>query len=121
MVFEAAGYSLLGPQALNCAAPDEGNMHLLSVVATPAQREKYLAPLCRDFADTAAVVAQLDLVISVDTAVAHLAGALGTPCWVLLPDHQPDWRWFGARDDSPWYPGAIRSCRPPGTWTPAPR
>ena len=47
VVFEAAGYSLLGPQALNCAAPDEGNMHLLSVVATPAQREKYLAPLCR--------------------------------------------------------------------------
>jgi acyl-CoA dehydrogenase len=45
VVFEAAGYSLLGPQALNCAAPDEGNMHLLSVVATPAQRERYLRPL----------------------------------------------------------------------------
>lgn len=44
-VFEAAGYSLLGPQALNCAAPDEGNMHLLDVVATPAQRERYLRPL----------------------------------------------------------------------------
>jgi acyl-CoA dehydrogenase len=45
VVFEEAGYSILGPQALNCAAPDEGNMHLLSVVATPEQRERYLAPL----------------------------------------------------------------------------
>jgi acyl-CoA dehydrogenase len=45
VVFEEAGYSLLGPQALNCAAPDEGNMHLLSVVATPEQRDRYLAPL----------------------------------------------------------------------------
>jgi Flp pilus assembly protein TadD len=70
-----------------------------------------LGPQCRDFTDTAAVVAQLDLVISVDTAVAHLAGALGKPCWVLLPDHQPDWRWFCAREDSPWYPGALRLFR----------
>lgn len=45
VVFEEAGYSILGPQALNCAAPDEGNMHMLSVIATPAQRERYLAPL----------------------------------------------------------------------------
>lgn len=57
----------------------------------------------RDFADTGAVVEQLDLVISVDTAVAHLAGALGKPVWVLLPD-PPDWRWLTERDDSPWYP-----------------
>lgn len=47
VVFEEAGYSVLGPQALNCAAPDEGNMHLLSVVATPEQRERYLHPLAR--------------------------------------------------------------------------
>src|SRR3954449_6399692 len=46
-VFEEAGYSLLGPQALNCAAPDEGNMHLLRLVATPGQLERYLAPLVR--------------------------------------------------------------------------
>jgi len=57
-----------------------------------------------DFADTAAVVAQLDLVITVDTAVAHLAGALGKPTWVLLP-YAPDWRWLLERRDSPWYPG----------------
>lgn len=57
-----------------------------------------------DFVDTAAVVAQLDLVITVDTAVAHLAGALGRPTWVLLP-FTPDWRWLRGREDSLWYPG----------------
>ncbi|MEI9804783.1 MAG: tetratricopeptide repeat protein, partial [Pseudolabrys sp.] len=69
-----------------------------------------------DFADTAAVMAQLDLVIAVDTAVAHLAGALGRPLWVLLP-HVPDWRWLLDRDDSPWYPSA-RLFRQPvaGDW-----
>lgn len=73
-----------------------------------------------DFADTAAVIAGLDLVISVDTAVAHLAGALGKPCWVLLPDHMPDWRWLTGRADSPWYPGTMRLFRQPagGGWTP---
>jgi len=57
-----------------------------------------------DFADTAAVVENLDLVICVDTAVAHLAGALGKTCWVLLPDYKTDWRWLTERTDSPWYP-----------------
>jgi hypothetical protein len=57
------------------------------------------------FADTAALVDMLDLVISVDTSVAHLAGALGKPLWVLLP-HSPDWRWQMDRNDSPWYPTA---------------
>ncbi len=56
-----------------------------------------------DFADTAAAIAQLDLVITVDTAVAHLAGAMGKPTWILLA-HVPDWRWLMDRDDSPWYP-----------------
>lgn len=56
-----------------------------------------------DFAETAALVSQLDVVITVDTSVAHLAGALGTPTWILLP-YTPDWRWLLDRDDSPWYP-----------------
>ncbi|HTA44372.1 MAG TPA: tetratricopeptide repeat protein [Bryobacteraceae bacterium] len=56
-----------------------------------------------DFADTAALMAHLDLVISVDTSVAHLAGALARPVWTLLP-FAPDWRWLRDRNDSPWYP-----------------
>ncbi|MBI5752136.1 MAG: tetratricopeptide repeat protein [Hydrogenophilales bacterium] len=58
-----------------------------------------------DFAETAALVENLDLVITIDTAVAHLSGALGKPTWVLLR-HVPDWRWFLDREDSPWYPTA---------------
>jgi ADP-heptose:LPS heptosyltransferase len=56
-----------------------------------------------DFAETAALVSCLDLVISVDTSVAHLAAALGRPTWILLP-YTPDYRWLLGRDDSPWYP-----------------
>ncbi|MBF2029951.1 MAG: glycosyltransferase family protein [Oscillatoriales cyanobacterium C42_A2020_001] len=58
-----------------------------------------------DFADTAAVMTQLDLIITVDTAIAHLAGALGKPVWILL-SATPDWRWLMERLDSPWYPTA---------------
>lgn len=58
-----------------------------------------------DFADTAALLEQLDLVISVDTSIAHLAGALARPVWILLP-HFPDWRWMHDRADTPWYPSA---------------
>jgi hypothetical protein len=62
-----------------------------------------LAPKLSDFAETAAVIAHLDLLITVDTAVAHLAGALGRPAWVMLR-RVPDWRWLIDREDSPWYP-----------------
>jgi tetratricopeptide (TPR) repeat protein len=58
-----------------------------------------------DFSETAALISTLDLIISIDTAVAHLAGALAKPAWVLLP-FVPDWRWLLDRDDSPWYPTA---------------
>lgn len=62
-----------------------------------------LAPALGDFADTAAAVASLDLVIAVDTSVAHLAGALGRPVWMLTP-YALDWRWLRDREDTPWYP-----------------
>jgi tetratricopeptide (TPR) repeat protein len=69
-----------------------------------------------DFADTAALVANLDLVIAVDTAVAHLAGALGRPVW-LLDRFDPDWRWMTGRPDSPWYPSLRIYRQPaPGDW-----
>jgi ADP-heptose:LPS heptosyltransferase len=69
-----------------------------------------------DFADTAAAMAALDLVIAVDTAAVHLAGALGKPVWVMLP-FSPDWRWMLARSDSPWYPTARLFRQPaPGAW-----
>jgi hypothetical protein len=58
-----------------------------------------------DFADTAALIANLDLVIAVDTAVAHLACAMGKPCWVVLP-YVAEWRWMIDREDSPWYPSS---------------
>ncbi|MBW4691512.1 MAG: tetratricopeptide repeat protein [Lyngbya sp. HA4199-MV5] len=69
-----------------------------------------------DFVDTAAIIHELDLVIAVDTAVAHLAGALGKPVWLLLP-FSPDWRWMQERNDSPWYP-TMRLFRQPtfGDW-----
>jgi hypothetical protein len=69
-----------------------------------------------DFSDTAALVDLMDLVITVDTSVAHLAGAMGKPVWTLLP-YSPDWRWLLDRDDSPWYPTMtlFRQQRP-GDW-----
>lgn len=76
-----------------------------------------LAPAIGDFSDTAALLSQLDLLITVDSAVAHLAGALGVPCWILLPHFKTDWRWLRARSDSPWYP-KTRLFRQPrrGDW-----
>jgi hypothetical protein len=85
-------YSLqLGPTGEQATNPPPG-LRLLDPTAD-----------LRNFADTAALVANLDLVISVDTAVVHLAGALAKPTWVLLP-FNPDWRWLRDREDSPWYP-----------------
>ena len=81
-----------------------------------ASRLANLSAYLDDFSDTAALIANLDLIITVDTAVAHLAGALGKPAWVLLA-YCPDWRWMLEREDSPWYP-SIRLIRQPspGAW-----
>ena len=101
-------------------------VHLFSLQKGPGAEQ--LAPLTDrfpvtdlgsnldDFVDAAAVLKNLDLVISVDTAIAHLAGALGIPVWVALP-FAPDWRWLMGREDSPWYPTMrlFRQTRP-GQW-----
>lgn len=74
----------------------------------------------KDFADTAAIVDGLDLVVSVDTSVAHLSGAMGKPAIVLIPGFATDWRWMHGREDSPWYPSLrlLRS-RVDGDWSDA--
>lgn len=70
----------------------------------------------RDFSDTAALIRSLDLVVSVDTAVAHLAGALDRPVWILVT-HLSEWRWLSERNDSPWYPSARLFRQPAaGRW-----
>lgn len=98
---------------LSALAAVEG-IHWVSLYK-PTPRAQVSVPHClrmitfidhaKDYADTAALVDLLDLVISVDTSVAHLAGALGKPTWVLLP-FAPDWRWLLRQDTSPWYPTA---------------
>jgi tetratricopeptide (TPR) repeat protein len=77
--------------------------HAGDVARHPQLKIKDLSAQLTDFAETASVVEALDLVITVDTAVAHLVGALGKPAWVLLPE-VTDWRWLIGREDNPWYP-----------------
>jgi tetratricopeptide (TPR) repeat protein len=75
-----------------------------------------LSPQLTDFAETAGAILNLDLVIAVDTAVAHLAGALARPVWIMI-GFSPDWRWLLDRDDSPWYPSVRLYRQPaPGDW-----
>lgn len=84
-------YSLqVGPRASDIASLGMGS------------RLADLSPLIRDFADTASLLSQMDLLISVDTATAHVAGAIGKKVW-MLPTYVPDWRWMLDRDDTPWY------------------
>ena len=91
-VTEVTFFSLqMGEAAQESASPPPG-MTLIDLTSSIA-----------DFADTAALISHLDLVITVDTAVAHLAGAMNKATWVLLP-FVPDWRWMLERSDSPWYP-----------------
>ena len=78
------------------AAQEIGAMGFSSIVEN-------MVPELEDFADTAEIIADIDLVITVDSAIAHLTGSLGRPVWTLVP-YVPDWRWMLGRDDSPWYP-----------------
>lgn len=97
---------------------DHDHIDFISLQQQPAEgfelqdtRLQDLTTQLTDFHQTAALIANLDLVISIDTAVAHLAGALGVPTWLLLPA-VPDWRWLLERNDSPWYP-TMRIFRQP--------
>jgi Flp pilus assembly protein TadD len=80
----------------------------------------HLGAQMSDFADAAAIVENLDLVICVDTAMAHLTAALGKPCWLLLPNYMTDWRWLSEGSTSMWYPGVMRLFRQreTGDWAP---
>ncbi|MBF0126820.1 MAG: glycosyltransferase family protein [Magnetococcales bacterium] len=97
----------------------KGNGEAQAVCPPPGQPLLNLGGGIRDFADTAAIVSLLDLVIGIDSAVVHLAGALGKPCWVMLSACGTDWRWMHDRADSPWYPGVMRLFRQdrPDDWS----
>ena len=94
----------------DCSAEEEAELVKAGVTAYPGS--------IKNFADTAALLMHMDVVLGVDTAVSHLAGALGRPVWVMLNQYGLDWRWLLNRDDSPWY-STARLFRQPkmGDWT----
>ena len=93
----------------DCSAEEEAELIKAGVTAYPGS--------IRNFADTAALLMHMDVILSVDTAVAHLAGALGRPVWVMLNQYALDWRWLLNRDDSPWYSTASLFRQPKmGDW-----
>jgi tetratricopeptide (TPR) repeat protein len=97
--------------ALQKEVPDDDVPHLQA-----SRMMTFLGERQADLADAAAMISMLDLVITIDTSIAHLVGAMGKPAWVLLP-FSADWRWLRARNDSPWYPSARLFRQPaPGDW-----
>jgi len=113
----AVPLSLLAPlwrqQGVQCFSLQKGDAGAWSDLRPAREELPDLTGDWNDFVDSAAMIEQLDLVITVDTAIAHLAGALGKPVWILLPPN-PDWRWLLEREDSPWYPTARLFRREPG-------
>jgi hypothetical protein len=103
------GYEWVNLQC-DCTAEEEAELVAIGVQAYPGA--------IRSFADSAALIMHMDVVLSVDTAVAHLAGALGRPVWVMLSQYALDWRWLLDRDSSPWY-STARLFRQPkmGDWS----
>lgn len=97
------------PEAFDCFSLHKEIRAADRQVLEQSGRIKTFCDELTDFSDTAALVECMDIVVSVDTSVAHLSGALGKPTWVLLP-YVPDWRWMLERTDSPWYP-AMRLFR----------
>ena len=94
----------------DCTAEEEAKLVAAGVTAYPGA--------IRSFADTAGLIMHMDVVLSVDTAVAHLAGALGRPVWVMLSQYALDWRWLLDRDSSPWYTTARLFRQPAmGDWS----
>jgi Flp pilus assembly protein TadD len=110
----------LGPltsiQGLRWIGLQKGSADDKRLVVPPGVVLEHAGPQLEDLSDTAALLTQLDLVITVDTAVAHLGGAMGRPVWILVP-YAPDWRWKLAGERTPWYPSVrlIRQPRP-GDW-----
>jgi hypothetical protein len=106
--------------------PGNANDRQRSLFGSDAQRLLALgrdlrpeATGAKDFAETAAIIAGLDLVITVETAVAHLAGSMGKPVWILIQAAGTDWRWMRDREDNPWYPSArLFRQRKQGDWAP---
>jgi hypothetical protein len=89
-----------------------GAAAVANLARLPQDRLADLSPLLVDYSETAAAMAHIDLLVSVDTSIVHLAGALGKPVWVLVP-YAPGFLWLLGRDDSPWYP-TMRLFRLPG-------
>ena len=108
-LLEARGVALLSLQKGETAK----QLAQLGCAAMVSDLDRFI----NDFTDTAAIVSQLDIVVTCDSVVAHVAGALGVPVWVALP-YAPDWRWLLGRTDSPWYPSMRLFRQPePGDWT----
>jgi hypothetical protein len=108
--------SIIEFYSLQKGDPAESELTLKRTAIWPTNNLLNFAPELKDFSDTAALISNLDLVISVDTSTAHLAAALGKPTWILNR-YDTCWRWLEDRTDSPWYPSVtLYRQKSPGNW-----